>query len=452
MELSIIESKKGKSVLLYQGYKFYQRKVYKNSNILWICAKENCAGNVTTDASVITVLKTTKEHICAPDVAKSEVEVCIFKAKKRAREEYTPVTQIFREELMSATNKGLDFVTQIPAFSNVKQQLYSARHASLGIDTLPKHRNDIIIPEKYQDFVLFDETCEERILIFALHGGILLQQGTCFFGDGTFKACPLLFDQLYTIHMDIGSTREQTRVIPVIYALLPNRKEATYTRLYHILRSKIPSFKPLEFHIDFEKAAINGLRNVYPDVEIKGCNFHYNQAIWRKVQEIGLVAEYKNDTNIRQHIRMCAALAHLPPQYIDDGWLEIMETSPQTEQIVKFNDYFVSEWMESERMWICFKNRHRTTNTVEGWHTRINKKIGKSHPNIYELIKALFEEAVYYDIDTQREDMIFSRAKRSRKYIVLDQQINDIIDAFLQDPENLLMKTLHRLSYVVKYE
>ena len=260
MELIVIESKRGKSVLLYDGYKFYQKKVYKNSNVLWICAKEQCAGNVTTDAGTITVLKKTKEHTCAPDVAKCEVEICVYKAKKRSREEYKPVTQIFREELMSATNKGLDFVTQIPTFSNVKQQLYSARHVSLGIDTLPKHRNDIIIPEKYQDFVLADEVCDERILIFSLDGGILLGHGTCFFGDGTFKSCPLLFDQLYTIHMDIGSTREQTRIIPVIYALLPNRKEATYTKLYNILRSKIPSFKPQEFHLDFEMAAINGLK------------------------------------------------------------------------------------------------------------------------------------------------------------------------------------------------
>ena len=149
---------------------------------------------------------------------------------------------------------------------------------------------------------------------------------------------------------------------------------------------------------------------------------------------------------------MCAALAHLPPQYVDDGWLQIMEWSPETEKIVKFNDYFVSEWMESERMWICTKNRHRTTNTVEGWHNRINKRIGKSHPNIYELIKTLFEEAVYFDISTQRDDMVFNVAKRSKKYIDLDQQINNVINAFLHDPENLLIKTLHRLSYVVKYE
>ena len=38
--------------------------------------------------------------------------------------------------------------------------------------------------------------------------------------------------------------------------------------------------------IDFEKAMWNCLREVLPDVTVKGCVFHWTQALWRKVSKI----------------------------------------------------------------------------------------------------------------------------------------------------------------------
>ena len=35
--------------------------------------------------------------------------------------------------------------------------------------------------------------------------------------------------------------------------------------------------------VDFEKAMWNCLREVLPDVTVKGCVFHWTQALWRKV-------------------------------------------------------------------------------------------------------------------------------------------------------------------------
>lgn len=40
---------------------------------------------------------------------------------------------------------------------------------------------------------------------------------------------------------------------------------------------------------------------------------------------------------------MCAALAHIKEQDIEDVWLHIMENAPQSEAVTKFNDYFVSQ-------------------------------------------------------------------------------------------------------------
>jgi len=37
--------------------------------------------------------------------------------------------------------------------------------------------------------------------------------------------------------------------------------------------------------IDFEKAMWNCLCEVLPDVTVKGCVFHWTQALWRKVRD-----------------------------------------------------------------------------------------------------------------------------------------------------------------------
>lgn len=251
--------------------------------------------------------------------------------------------------------------------------------------------------------------------------------------------------------MDIGSTEEATCVIPVVYALLPDKKEETYRNLFSILKTTVPDFKPSEFHIDFEKACITGFLNVFPEAEIKGYNFHFNQALWRKTQELGLVVDYRERENIRNHLRMCAALVHLPPENIDDGWLAIMENSPETEKITKFNDYFIEEWLDSRRYWVCFRNRHRTTNVTEGWHTRLNKKCGKSHPNIYELLKVLYDDSIHYKMIIQQNEIMMPPPKRARKYYNLDKKIQNIVGEFLQQRINV-KDTLRRLAYIVKYE
>jgi hypothetical protein len=43
--------------------------------------------------------------------------------------------------------------------------------------------------------------------------------------------------------------------------------------------------------IDFERGAIGALKNIFPNALIKGCNFHFNQCLFKKIQELGLSAK-----------------------------------------------------------------------------------------------------------------------------------------------------------------
>ncbi|KFM74004.1 hypothetical protein X975_11622, partial [Stegodyphus mimosarum] len=43
----------------------------------------------------------------------------------------------------------------------------------------------------------------------------------------------------------------------------------------------------------------------------------------------------------------------------------------------------VDQWLDKDiikDMWNCYNERHRTTNALEGWHSKLNKSVKKAAP------------------------------------------------------------------------
>jgi hypothetical protein len=53
--------------------------------------------------------------------------------------------------------------------------------------------------------------------------------------------------------------------------------------------------------MDFETAARNALKAVFPQLILKACFFHFTQCIWRKTQACGLAGQYRQDDNVVHH-------------------------------------------------------------------------------------------------------------------------------------------------------
>lgn len=85
-----------------------------------------------------------KSHTCVPNEAKNDVDLCLHKAKKRAREELLLIPEIYRQELMQVTEARLDFVVEVPTFASVNVSLYRRRQKSLGVKALLKKRQEIV--------------------------------------------------------------------------------------------------------------------------------------------------------------------------------------------------------------------------------------------------------------------------------------------------------------------
>lgn len=94
--------------------------------------------------------------------------------------------------------------------------------------------------------------------------------------DGRFKIAPTIVRQSYTLH-----SRYEGQRTPLGYFRLPDEETVTYIRIF-----KPPShagtrglvFRPAEFHLDCEKAALTALNECCRRAELKGCSDSLNSS------------------------------------------------------------------------------------------------------------------------------------------------------------------------------
>ncbi|KAK0417912.1 hypothetical protein QR680_013277 [Steinernema hermaphroditum] len=117
-----------------------------------------------------------------------------------------------------------------------------------------------------EDFLLADTGSddEHRIIIFACRTDYERLMGCkTWLADGTFKVAPEMFYQLWVIH-----GLYVNKVLPLIYCLLPNKSEETYTRALELVHDAHPGlFSQLTLKnvfMDFEKAEENRCESTIP--------------------------------------------------------------------------------------------------------------------------------------------------------------------------------------------
>ena len=106
----------------------------------------------------------------------------------------------------------------------------------------------------------------------------------------------------------------QDRIIPCIYALLPDKSEDTYRRFFEEVRNTLDlEHSPQDIVIDFEIAAINVAAATFEGTEMKGCFFHLCSNMWKRIQRSGPQQRYIDDTEFANTLRMIATLVFVPP-------------------------------------------------------------------------------------------------------------------------------------------
>ena len=204
----------------------------------------------------------------------------------------------------------------MPRDADIMRAISRYRHDAGGAAAQPRTLEELNIPYEMMltierpgvpaaRFVLYDSATDmeyvgPRIVVYGSDWGVNhLAQSRHWAADGTFKVVPGIFEQLYTVHASVlGQT------VPCIYAMLPNKTEATYRHLFAVIRAEVEARHPDAAGLtggsvitDLEKAALNAFQAVFPEKECALCFFHLSQAVWRKAQQTGLQAHYGADAD-----------------------------------------------------------------------------------------------------------------------------------------------------------
>ena len=151
----------------------------------------------------------------------------------------------------------------------------------------PKTASEIIFNEQIVPFVLFHSQANE-IIIFGDIDIVHAAASVSFICvDGTFSRCPRTHYQLVTCHAVCWNGFS----FPFVFALLPDKKSATYSALFtsidSITRQKfnmnVFSRTNLTVSCDFERGLLKALSRL--DCFVKCCYFHQTRHygdIWRR--------------------------------------------------------------------------------------------------------------------------------------------------------------------------
>ena len=180
------------------------------------------------------------------------------------------------------------------------------------------------MPHNDERFLAYDSGVDDgdRMLIYATQRNIdVLRSSDHWFMDGTFKVVPQVFYQLFTVH-----ALQADRVIPCVYALLPNKTGQTYRELLRQLLELEQGLRPTSVLTDYEIGAVAAIQEVFPQTVVQGgCFYHLGQCIWRKVQDLGFSQAYRDDEGYSVNVRMIPALAFVPEDDVLDAYETLAE-------------------------------------------------------------------------------------------------------------------------------
>lgn len=428
--IKFIKSQKGKSVLLHAGHRYNFVKKNECGSTNWRCYnKKECSTSITLNDKNAIIREA--KHSCAPDFQRNTTDAILEQCKDEVCKNLEPIQKVFENyiyKLKEGSNSLAIDDDDLPLFSTKRDTLYRSRRKYLKV-TECKDMKKLKLPHCLVDiFFIYDDGVDERIIIFGTP--LAKQQITkyeVFYGDGTFKVTPTPFYQLYTLHVDITSNEEETvSFVPLLYILLPNKSESTYRRFFLILRDQF-KVNITVYKCDFELAAINAVKYIYPQATIKGCYYHFVKNVWKTSKKIGL-------TKVEQGVKiitLCTQLPLLPPVLIPEAYLAICDMCPDKPEFHEFQKYFNNQWILkiTKDILSCFKEKFRTTNGVEGWHRRINTKI-PAKPSLFLFLQLLKKEAYFQDLKLTGNS---KPQKRSYITTLKDKKIDQVITSLFNN-------------------
>ena len=282
-------------LVLSQNHIFNKKRTLKSGHIVWQCSIQNkstyCSAVVKQLGDVFE--HGPKPHVCVPKAS------ALAGAKVRAQINIQGKSDVISSaanvvQLALGAHLPRNAPTEaLPQPSSLARKCNRLRHDSRphNPETLDFDMDDSALPE---NFLRADiKVGNRRHLVFYNDQLLdLLKAAKEWYVDGTLKSVGAPFVQLWSIHLFI-SHGDSVKQVPVLYSLMSGKS----TEDYKVILEHISQSNALEIQsvvMDFENATWNAFRDIFPEADRKGCHFHWTQALWRKVQALGLVVANKH--------------------------------------------------------------------------------------------------------------------------------------------------------------
>ncbi|KAK4301510.1 hypothetical protein Pmani_026288 [Petrolisthes manimaculis] len=178
-----------------------------------------------------------------------------------------------------------------------------------------------------------------------------MKDAKTWYSGATFRVVKSPFTQLFSVHAFVKRADEQVKQLPLAFALMSRRRKRDYKKVLWTIKQSLPGIKLKTIALDFEAATWRAVRSVFgEEVTIKGCCFHWRQAVWRKADSLGLRMPYMTSGPVNTFIRHLQDLV----AYIRETWIQNSMWPPES--------------------WSVFNRSVRTNNDTEGWHRRLNTR------------------------------------------------------------------------------
>ena len=156
------------------------------------------------------------------------------------------------------------------------------------------------------------------------------------------------FAQLFSLHAFV-KRGNSTKKRPLLFVLMSGRKTHDYKDVLRGVIGLLPSEPRVKrVVIDFERAMWKGFVSVMPEVELKGCAFHWSQAVWRKVQEYSRQQQYMKHTGTLTYIKRLVALPFLPAQHIPAAFNNLAQDAGN-EPLCRLVEYVRYTWLDTTK-------------------------------------------------------------------------------------------------------
>ena len=448
-ELTFIQGRKGGNQACYDGYVYTADKPKANGHHRWQCRdrrlyKPTCTARLITDGNspgnnVITV----PTH-CHPASHREVLKAKAISDIKYSTSATTPGS-VVKDVLQTVPADVRGELSMNPEKLKKLNRRYRAKIQLAPSN--PSTAAEIVIPYEFlvdvfdRTFLQHDITTAEgyRILLFASDISLNAANAASVsitYADGTFSVCPPQFEQVWIIrgHFDHDTP------LPILYALLQNKRLPSYLAVVEFLHSRCPRLNPVSVILDFEQNEHKAFLTFYPRARIQGCLWHFTNCHLKKCKKV--FPGFMKDTPLRE---LCSYVFGLPFVPVDDvlqAWSELknelfkLRPTPQTVQYIRYTE---ETWIFSTSYTLDMWNVNaavnyeepRTNNASEGGNNAMKRHFKCDHPTIWKFIDCL--RIFHAEVETKLEQLAQGHtvnAPRRLRWRKREQQIQKDVEEY----------------------